>query len=158
LHPVHVESVAWITERKNVLSALFYFLAGLAYLRFAPLEKKHKQSSLSQRWAWYAIAMGLFWLALLSKTVTCTFPAAVLLVRWWKTGRLAWRDVLPTIPFLVLGIWMGLLTAWMERTHVWGGKVFYDYSWPERWLIAGRVAWFYAAKLVWPTELMFFYP
>ena len=106
LHPVHVESVAWITERKNVLSGVFYLGAALAYLRFA-LPREEETIRLDKAAApagaaaaprkgaarWYALAAGLFLFALLSKTVTSTLPAAVLLVIWWKRGRIAWRDV-----------------------------------------------------------------
>ena len=85
LHPVGVESVAWITERKNVLSAVFYFAAALAYLRFVALEEPGGPNRL--RWYWYLGALVLFMAALLSKTVTCSLPAALLLVCWWKKGR-----------------------------------------------------------------------
>ena len=78
LHPVHVESVAWITERKNVLSALFYLLALIAYLRF--------DSRRLRRCYW--IALLLFACALLSKTAALTLPAAILVIAWWKRGRL----------------------------------------------------------------------
>jgi len=78
LHPVCVESVTWITERKNVLSAVFYFTAALAYLRFAGLEEA--DTSNCRRWHWYWGALALFAAALLSKTVTCSLPAALLLV------------------------------------------------------------------------------
>ncbi len=89
LHPVCVESVAWISEQKNTLSAVFYLAAALAYLRF---DK-------GRRPAWYAAGTFLFCLALLSKTVTATLPAALLVVAWWKRGRLSWRgDVAPLSP------------------------------------------------------------
>ena len=90
LHPVHVESVAWITELKNTLSGVFYLGAALAYLRFD--ADRRRQS--------YALALVLFALALLSKTVTATLPAALLVVFWWQRGALRWRqDVLPLAPF-----------------------------------------------------------
>ena len=94
LHPVHVESVAWITEQKNTLSAVFYLGAMLVYLRFDQTRK----TSL------YCGALGLFVLGLLSKTVTATLPAALLVIFWWQRGRLSWRrDVLPLVPFLRAG-------------------------------------------------------
>ena len=73
VHPVHVESVAWITERKNVLSGFFYLLAALAYLRFDSLRfpSPKQQSETSHRtWQWYGVSLGCFALALLAKTVT----------------------------------------------------------------------------------------
>src|SRR5207245_1431572 len=81
LHPVCVESVAWISEQKNTLSLVFYLCAALAYLRFAA-QRSGK---------YYALATGLFVLALLTKTVTATLPAALLVVFWWQRGRLDWR-------------------------------------------------------------------
>ncbi len=106
LHPVHVESVAWITEQKNTLSAMFYLGAMLVYLRFDQARK----TSL------YWWALGLFVLGLMSKTTAATLPAALLVIFWWQRGRLSWhRDVRPLAPFFVLGLLAGLLTAWVER-------------------------------------------
>src|SRR5271157_527348 len=81
VHPVCVESVAWISEQKNTLSLVFYLLAALAYLRF----------DRGRRRKWYALALGLFVLALLSKSVTAMLPGALLLVLFWRRGRLSWR-------------------------------------------------------------------
>jgi len=72
LHPVQVESVAWITERKNVLAGTFYFLALLAYFRFRPLVGERADSTLD--WRFYPLVIALFLCALLSKTVTCSLP------------------------------------------------------------------------------------
>src|SRR3984957_17266543 len=98
LHPVNVESVAWITERKNVLSAVFFFAAALAYLNFA------EESEGKKNYRWWCVALLLFVCALLSKTVACSLPAALLLMRWWKKPRLERSDVLPTIPFFIVGL------------------------------------------------------
>ena len=154
VHPVEVESVAWITERKNVLSAVFYFAAALAYLRF--VSKRDDQNP--NRAAPYFISLILFVCALLSKTVACSLPAALLLVRWWKRGRLSWRDVLPLIPFFAIGIGMGLLTVWLEQHLVQAQGAQWSYTFLERCLIAGRAVCFYAAKLFWPSKLAFIYP
>ena len=94
LHPVCVETVAWISEQKNTLSAVFYLAAALVYLRFDQTRRRKH----------YFIALGLFILALLSKTVTATLPAALLVVFWWRRGRVEWkRDVLLLVP------WVGLV-------------------------------------------------
>jgi len=154
VHPVEVESVAWITERKNVLSAVFYFAAALAYLRF--VSKRDEQNP--KRVSVYFISLILFVCALLSKTVACSLPAALLLVRWWKRGRLSWRDVLPLIPFFAIGIGMGLLTAWLEQHHVQAQGAQWSYTFLERCLIAGHAICFYAAKFFWPAKLAFIYP
>jgi tetratricopeptide (TPR) repeat protein len=152
LHPANVESVAWITERKNVLSGVFYFGTALVYLRCA-------LRSGSSKWGWrYAAVLVLFFCALMSKTVTCTLPAALLLVLWWKRERLGWRDILPLVPLFALGIASGLLTAWMEKGHVGAVGEDWNLSFLDRCLIAGRVISFYAVKLVWPHPLIFIYP
>lgn len=156
LHPVHVESVAWITERKNVLSGTFYLAAALAYLRFDRLSTA--PSTLPHRWHFYGLALGLFACALLSKTVTCSLPAAILLLIWWKRNRLSQRDASPLIPFLAVGACFGLLTVWLERYHVQAEGADWALSFLDRCLIAGRALWFYVFKLAWPQELIFIYP
>jgi len=153
LHPVNVESVAWVTERKNVLSAVFFFAAAWAYLRFAGEPENKKR-----RWNWWAVALLLFVCALLSKTVACSLPVALLLACWWKKGRLELRDMLPTIPFFIAGLWLGLQTARMEQNHVGASGPDWSFSFAERCLIAGRALWFYAGKLMWPEQLTFIYP
>jgi len=149
LHPVHVESVAWITEQKNTLSAVFYLAAMLAYLRFDQQRKN----------LWYYGALALFVLGLLSKTTAATLPAALLVIFWWQRGRLSWRrDVLPLVPFFVLGLMAGLFTAWVERKLIGAQGVDFELTIVERCLLAGRVIWFYLGKLLWPRELLFVYP
>jgi len=156
LHPIEVESVSWVTECKNVLSAVFYFTAALAWLRFIALEESAVWNR--QRWCWYLMALALFVAALLSKTVTCSLPAALLLVCWWKQGRVRWSDMVPLLPFFALGAGLGLLTAWMERHYVGAQGADWSLTFADRCLIAGRVLWFYAGKLMWPAHLTFIYP
>ena len=158
LHPVHVESVAWVTERKNVLSGFFYLSAVLAYLRFEPNERTEVLKTTTRKWRFYGVAVILYLCALLSKSVTCTLPAVILLLIWWKRGRLRWRDMVPLAPFFVVGGTMGLTTAWIEK-HLAGAEgPEFAFSLAQRCLIAGRVLWFYALKLVCPWELTFIYP
>jgi tetratricopeptide (TPR) repeat protein len=149
LHPVYVESVAWIAELKNTLSGVFYLAAMLAYLRFDATRKKPA----------YAMAATLFVLALLSKTVTATLAPALLVVFWWQRGTLAWRrDVLPLVPFIVVGAAGGLTTAWIERSLLGARGAEFQITLVERGLVAGRAFWFYLAKLAWPANLIFIYP
>ncbi|MBL9190672.1 MAG: tetratricopeptide repeat protein [Opitutaceae bacterium] len=149
LHPVCVESVAWISEQKNTLSTLFYLAAALAWLRFED----------ERRPARYVVASLWFVAALLTKTVTATLPAALLVVAWWRRGRLSWRDdVRPLLPWLVVGVVAGLGTAWFERAHIGAAGDDFSLGAVERGLLAGRVVWFYFGKLLWPAGLTFFYP
>lgn len=156
LHPVEVESVAWITERKNLLSAFFYGLSMLAYLKFAlPTVAKPEERG---GWSWYPLSLGLFLCALFSKTVACSLPAALVLILWWKRGRVAWKDWLALLPFFGLGLALGMVTVWMERNHVQAQGDEWNFGLVGRCLIAGRAVWFYAGKLLWPAHLTFIYP
>ncbi len=149
LHPVEVESVAWMAEMKNALSGTLYFGAGLVYLKF---DRERKP------WL-YSAALALFILALLSKTVTATLPAGLLVVFWWQRGRLSWqRDVMPLIPFFGIGLAASAFTSWMERTYIAAGTTPVSLTFLERALVAGRAIVFYAGKLIWPSNLIFMYP
>ena len=143
-HPLHVESVAWIIERKDVLSGLFYFTAVLVWLRF-----------LEQPRPWrYGLALLLFVAGLLSKSAVVTLPAALLIVQWWKAGRITGKDLQRLAPFFLVAL---VITAGDLYSYD-SGRHNFDYSWPERVLIASRALWFYAGKLVWPTDLSVIYP
>ena len=149
LHPVGVESVAWIAEQKNTLSTVFYLAAALAWLRFED----------ERRPARYAAALLWFVAALLTKSVTATLPAALLVIAWWRRGRLSWRgEVLPLLPWLLLGLGAGLGTSWLETHQIGASGNDFALGVVGRCLLAGRVVWFYLAKLVWPAGLTFFYP
>ncbi len=149
LHPVCVESVAWISEQKNTLSLVLYLGAALAWLGFD--EKRTSRG--------YALATGLFLLALLTKTVTASLPAALLVVGWWRRGRLDWRrDVVPLLPWFALGAASGLFTAHFERELIGARGAEFALGFADRLVLAGRVFWFYLGKLVWPADLIFMYP
>ncbi len=149
LHPVHVESVAWITELKNTLSGMFYLSAMALYLRFDE----------SRRAKWYALALLLFVCGLLTKTVTATLPAALLVILWWHRGRIALRrDVAPLLPWFALGAAAGLFTAWVEHDLIGAKGEEFQFTTLQRALLAGRVVWFYLGKLLWPANLIFIYP
>ena len=149
VHPVHVESVAWITERKNVLSGVFYLSAALLFLT--------RVAGRDARGSAYAGVLALFVLALLSKSVTATLPVALAIALWWRDGRVRWSDLRLLLPLLALGAGAGLLTAWMERHRVGAVGPYWDQTFAERCLIAGRVLWFYAGKLLWPHPVAFNY-
>ena len=149
LHPVNVETVAWIAERKNTLSGVFALAATLWYLRFD--ETRSRRS--------YALALGLFLLGLLSKTAIVTLPLALLVIFWWKRGAISWRhDVVPLIPFFFFSAAAGLMTRSVEYGNIGYRARMLDFSLLDRCLIAGRAFWFYLWKLLWPSNLMFVYP
>ena len=156
-HPVHVETVAWITERKNVLSLLFYLLSLLAYIQFIGLRQPDKPPT-RRDYRLYALSFVLFAAALLSKTVVCTLPAAILLLIWWKRGRITIRDVLPLVPFFIVGLAMGMITALIEKYHVGASGGEWELNVIQHLLLAGRIFWFYTWKLLWPAKLIFIYP
>jgi tetratricopeptide (TPR) repeat protein len=149
VHPVCVESVAWVSEQKNTISAVFCLGAALAYLRYDRGRSP----------GWYAAGTALFLLALLSKSVAATLPAALLVIAWWRHGRVSWRgDVLPLAPWLALGAGAGAMTSWMERAHVGANGAAFALGVADRFLVAGRALWFYLGKILWPSNLTFIYP
>lgn len=162
IHPVHVESVAWITERKNVLSGFFYLGAMAAYLRFARCwsddASRDEGAPPAKAWRAWALAFLLFAFALLSKTVTVTLPVALLVLAWWKRGTLEKRDVLPLVPFLLMGAVMASVTPYLERVQVGAAGSEWNLTLIDRVLIAGRAIWFYLWKLFLPVHLVFSYP
>ena len=149
LHPMMVESVAWISELKNTLSGAFCLATACAYLEFDAHRRPRA----------YAFALALFVAGLLSKGVIATLPAALLVIFWWRRGRLSGRGaVLPLLPFFIVGIAGGLFTAWVERKFIGADGAAFNFSLIERALIAGRVACFYLSHLFWPANLTFIYP
>ena len=151
LHPVHVESVAWITELKNVLMGFFFLLTLLAWVEFLeePSQRRRK---------FYALALAFYVAALCAKTTACTLPAALRLIIWLQSRPLNIRRTLEVAPFGALGIGMGLLTMWWERFHQGTQGELFSMSLMERCLVASHAVWFYVGKLLWPADLMFSYP
>lgn len=160
-HPVHVESVAWITERKNVLSGVFYLAAFLPLIRAFAIEPGAAARPLDRRA--YALGLFLFLCALFSKTVTCTLPAVLVLLIYWRRGCITRGEAVALVPLFVAGGAMGLLTAWIEKYALGGSGhgasgAEWDATLMERTLIAGHAAWFYVAKIIYPAQLTFIYP
>ncbi len=152
LHPVQVESVAWITERKNVLMGFFFLLTLLAWVAF--VDKTTKRS-----WLFYGLALILYLLALSAKTTACTLPVALFLILWLQKKRISWERIFQIIPFFFLGIASGLLAIWWERYHQGTSRAVFTFLSPiERLLVASRAIWFYLSKLTWPSDLTFIYP
>lgn len=151
LHPVQVESVAWVTELKNVLSLFFVLLALLAWLEFIGEESK-------PHWKWYFLALVCHALALAAKSTACTLPAALFLILWLKRKPVRWSHLGQLMPFLALSAGMGLLAMWWERYHQGTQGKLFAFSPLERVLVASHALWFYLGKLFWPANLTFSYP
>src|SRR6266481_4926179 len=152
LHPVQAESVAWITERKNVLMGFFFLLTLLAWI--ALINERTKRP-----WRFYGLALVLYALALSAKSTACTLPAALLLILWLRKTPITRQRLMQMVPFVILGIGMGLLAIWWERYHQGTTRTIFSFLSPiERILVASRAVWFYLSKLIWPSNLTFIYP
>ncbi len=157
LHPMMVESVGWITERKNVLSLPLFLGSLLVYHTWMPFEPGGPVGKHGRRA--YAAALGLFLLAMLAKITALVLPAVLVLLIWWKRGRLRWRrDVAPTLPFFLLSLLLGSLVQWMEVHQLGAEGAGFNLSLVQRLMLAGRAMVFYPAKLFWPANLNVVYP
>ncbi|MEW5735227.1 MAG: tetratricopeptide repeat protein [Thermodesulfobacteriota bacterium] len=154
LHPINVESVAWVTERKNVLSGTFFMASALCLLHYLDLNADARPSA---RGGWYGGALLAFLCALLSKTVTVALPAVFVALLWAKSGRVRRAEIWGLLPFFVLGAGLSRVTVWVERMHVGAFGPDWDHTMTERALIAGRALWFYLGKIFWPENLAFIY-
>lgn len=153
LHPVQVESVAWVTERKNVLMGLFFLLSLLTWLR--AIDDRTPRSC---QWRWLALSWFLFLFALSAKTTACTLPAALVLILWWKNKPLNARRWGEIGLFVAAGLAAGIVSILWERIHQGWRAEFLPVPLLERFLIGTRAIWFYLSKLAWPAELIFSYP
>ena len=149
VHPLHVESVAWVLERKDVLSALFYLAAFWTWDRFA--EEPYAKGRARR----YVLTLALFVLGMLSKSIVVTLPAALLIRQWWKRGRIAGADLIRLVPFFAVGLAIAAADTSFYRSKE---AISFDYSLIERVLIAAHALWFYVGKLLWPAGLAVIYP
>ena len=145
VHPLHVESVAWVIERKDVLSGLFFLAAVLAWMRFVEQPSR----------GWYAGSLVLYVAGMLSKSIVVTLPVSLLIWHWWKQGRVTSTDLLRLVPFGVVGLVIAVGDLSFYRSVDAGAL---GYSLTERMLIAARALWFYMGKLLWPSDLAVIYP
>lgn len=145
LHPLHVESVAWISERKDVLSTFFFVAAALAYLRF--VETKGARA--------FWIPFGLFVAALLSKSMAVTLPVVLVLLDVYRERRFAWRMAIAKWPYFAASIALGVVNlAGQSTTAIVASE-------PTRIPHALGNAWrslvFYVDKSIWPSDLSIYY-
>ncbi len=149
VHPVHVESVAWIIELKDVLCAFFFLSAFSCYVKIdqaAPLQK---------RWPWIGAIVLFYVFASWSKSIGIVLPAIMLIVEWWRGNH---RSLAGLALVGGLGL-IGLILLWADyRVFSASAHTVVNLSWAERLELLGRAFWWYAAKLVWPTPLLAIYP
>jgi tetratricopeptide (TPR) repeat protein len=149
LHPVQVESVAWVTELKNVLSLFCCLLAAWAWVEFV--------GDRPGAWRYYCGALLFQALALFAKTTACTWPVALLLVLWLQHKPITLRRARQMVPFFAMSLVMGLVSIWWEQHHQYAVGAAFDLPWMSRVLVASRAVWFHLGKLLWPVGLSFSY-
>ena len=162
VHPLRVESVAWVSERKDVLSGLFFLLTLWAYVRYVQATRERVSSgSRRSQLAYLLVALTLFALGLMSKPMLVTTPFVLLLLDYWPLRRIAapdWKQlVLEKVPFLVLAAFSGLVTFLVQR-H--GRTVLSVEALPlvPRLENAAVACIRYFGKLIWPANLAIPYP
>jgi Flp pilus assembly protein TadD len=187
LHPVMVQSVAWITELKNTQSCLFFLLSILFFLKAADSEtsakeiwprprgktqarpsgrqrKKEtearsdrKRADVTRRWC-LGLSLLLFFMAITSKSATVMLPVVLLLCLWWRNGRVTWLDLTAVLPFFLISAAASGWTIWEQKFHSGAVGVEWSQTWSQRLAIAGMNIWFYLGKIFWPRSLTFIYP
>jgi tetratricopeptide (TPR) repeat protein len=157
LHPVAVESVAWITEMKNTESGLFFLLSILFFVRW--LRAKYLDGRTGESWN-YALTLLFAALAMASKSSTVILPFVLCLCAWWMEGRWHWRNLMSVVPIFLMSIAASALSIWTQSLALATGVTDPQWvrTWPERLATAGDTVWFYLGKLLWPHPLITIYP
>ncbi len=146
IHPMHVESVAWITERKDVLYAFFYLMALLAYLRHLDRGPRSR--------TWYLFSLLMFLCSALSKSAAVTLPVILVLVDYHRDRTFSWRGLAAKTPFFALSLAFGLISMYSQRDNVsWGQELLGRFSVLERVEISSYALSFYIVKLFYPSSL-----
>jgi tetratricopeptide (TPR) repeat protein len=162
LHPVMVQSVAWVTELKNTQSCVFYLLSILFFLNWddqgGAVSRPSWRRFEGRRSLVFALSLVFFLLATLSKPSVVMLPFVLALCVWWMRGRIRWRDTLAFAPFALISVLASAWTIWEQRFHARAVGPDWVQTFPERLIIAGKAVWFYVGKLVWPHPLIFIYP
>ena len=160
LHPVQVESAAWITELKNTQSCLFYLLAILYFLKWMALHEAPNAGHVDgfPRSRAYGLALLFAILAILSKSSTVMLPVVLGLCWWWMDGRWHMRNIPWLAPFFMVSAGASLWTIWEQKyaNHALGAE--WSQTTAQRAVVAGKDIWFYLSKLAWPHPLTFIYP
>jgi protein O-mannosyl-transferase len=156
IHPVAVESVAWITEMKNTESGFFFLLSILFFVRWVRAKELNGQI----RGGWnYTLSLLFATLALAAKSSTVILPVVLCLCAWWMEGRLSWRNVARTVPIFLMAIAASTLSIWTQGLQLTSTvDPQWVRTWPERLAGAATAVWFYLGKLLWPHPLITIYP
>ena len=148
IHPVMVQSVAWITEMKNTQSCFFYLLCVLFFLKW----------NITRTWWRFAGALFFGAMAMASKSSTVILPAVLALCLWWQNRRWKWSDLAALLPFALISTAVSGWTIWEQKFHSGAFGNEWAQTTTERAIIAGRDVCFYLGKLAWPHPLVFIYP
>lgn len=151
VHPVQVESAAWVSELKNTQSGFFYLAAIGFFVRWL----QHDAGPRLRRDYWFALVLAV--LAILSKTSTVMLPVVLGLLGWWL-GHRRWRDLLWLAPFFAVSLLASGWTIWEQKVNSMASGPEWAHGLGARLMIAGKVPWFYLGKLLWPDPLIFIYP
>jgi tetratricopeptide (TPR) repeat protein len=154
LHPVQVESVAWISEMKNTESGVFFLLTILFFVRW--LKARETEGQNGAGWD-YRLTLLFAFLAMASKSSTVILPIALGLCACWVEGRWRWRNLITIGPIFLLAVVGSALTMWTPDSDQ-AADFHLSQTWPERLATAGDAAWFYLGKLLWPSPLLTIYP
>ena len=152
IHPVCVESVAWIAELKNTLSLPLFLASCIAWVAQDDAGEGRRQKCL------YAFSLTFFLLAMLAKPSMVAMPIVTLVYAWWKRGRLDARDVVHAVPFFLVSIVLGLVTIFFQHGRAIGGEPLPIGGLDSRLALAGLTIFFYLATIVWPVNLLPVYP
>jgi len=156
LHPVQVESVAWITEMKNTESGVFFLLSILFFVRWLKVRELHGRPG---GWYWYyALTLLFAALAMATKSSTVILPIVLCLCAWWVEGRWHWRNLARVAPIFLMSAAAAALTMWTVNLSKGAADPQGSRAWPERLVTAGDAVWFYLGKLLWPHPLITIYP
>jgi len=147
IHPVVVESVAWVAELKNTLSLPFFLLAMCSFIDYDESENPKN----------YFLALGLFLVAMLCKTTMVMFPVIILLYLWWKRNRVGIRGLRLSAPFFAISLGLGLATVWFQHHRTGNYDIPIGGFLPHLTLIGLSVS-FYFALCLWPADLLTMYP
>jgi len=153
VHPVEVESVAWISEMKNTESGLFFLLSILFFVRW--LKARDSEGRTARNWN-YGLTLLFAALAMASKSSTVILPVVLILCAWWIEGRWQWRNVAKVAPIFLMSVVAGGLTIWTPELEA--DDTQWIQTWPQRLATAGDAVWFYLGKLLWPHPLVMIYP